>query len=74
MLLRAQILEMEQAVMPEGMREPHAAHLRRVNDRSAAFAFVVEQAAGSSASVDELWARMNHFLGHRSLRVSSPRK
>jgi AcrR family transcriptional regulator len=59
MLQREHILEMERVPTAETMLELHAAHLRRVNERSAAIAFVVEQAARSSASVSELWTRMN---------------
>jgi AcrR family transcriptional regulator len=59
MLQREHILEMEGVATADSMLELHAAHLRRVNERSAAIAFVVEQAARSSASVSELWARMN---------------
>jgi hypothetical protein len=38
----------------------HAAPLRRVNERSAAIAFVVEQAAPADAQVRALWQQMNH--------------
>jgi hypothetical protein len=60
MLQREHILEMERVMTPRGMLELHAAHLRRVNERSAAIAFVVEQAARSNPAVGELWGRMNH--------------
>jgi hypothetical protein len=60
MLQRPHILEMESVSSAAEMLELHAAHLRRVNARSAAIAFVVEQAAPADESVGELWKRMNH--------------
>jgi hypothetical protein len=41
------------------MLDLYAAHLRRVNERSARIAWAVEHAGRSDAAVAELWARMN---------------
>jgi AcrR family transcriptional regulator len=60
MLQRPHILEMESVPSAAEMLELHAAHLRRVNERSAAIAFVVEQAARAEPDVRALWQRMNH--------------
>jgi AcrR family transcriptional regulator len=57
---RAAVREMEAAPNAATMLSLHAAHLRRVNGRSAALAGVVEQAATADASVAALWRRMNH--------------
>jgi len=59
MLQRPHILEMEAVRGAGEMLDLHAAHLRRVNARSAAIAFVVEQAAGADDEVRALWRRMN---------------
>ncbi len=42
------------------MLDLHAAHLRRINPRSAPIAWVVEHAAAADASVAKVWDRMNH--------------
>jgi len=60
MLQRPHILEMESVRSAAEMLDLHAAHLRRVNERSAAIAFVVEQAAPAEPDVRALWRRMNH--------------
>jgi AcrR family transcriptional regulator len=60
MLQRPHILEMESVPTAAEMLDLHAAHLRRVNERSAAIAFVVEQAAPADTDVGALWERMNH--------------
>jgi AcrR family transcriptional regulator len=60
MLQRPHILEMESVPSAAEMLDLHAAHLRRVNKRSAAIAFVVEQAAPGEPDVRALWRRMNH--------------
>jgi AcrR family transcriptional regulator len=60
MLHRPHIQEMESAPSAAEMLELHAAHLRRVNERSAAIAFVVEQAAPADAQVQSLWQQMNY--------------
>jgi AcrR family transcriptional regulator len=60
MLRRPYILEMESVASAAEMLDLHAAHLRRVNERSAAIAFVVEQAAPADTDVQALWTRMNH--------------
>jgi AcrR family transcriptional regulator len=60
MLRRAHILAMEDVPTAAEMLERHAEHLRRVNERSAGIAFVVEQAARTDAQVRLLWDQMNH--------------
>jgi len=60
MLQRPHVHEMESAATAAEMLALHAAHLRRVNERSAAIAFAVEQAARADPAVGELWAQMNH--------------
>ena len=59
MLQRPHIREMERVPTAAAMLDLHAAHLRRVNERSAAVAFVVEQAAPADPNVRELWQQMN---------------
>jgi AcrR family transcriptional regulator len=59
MLQRPHILEMESVPSAAEMLDLHAAHLRRINERSAAIAFVVEQAAPAEPDVPALWQRMN---------------
>ena len=57
---RPAVADMEAAPDAATMLSLHAAHLRRVNRRSAALAGVVEQAATADASVGVLWRRMNN--------------
>ncbi len=57
---RAAIAEMEAAPDAATMIELHAAHLGRVNPRSAGIAWVVEHAAGAGGRPAELWSQMNH--------------
>lgn len=59
MLDREPIAEMQAAPDAQTMLDLHAAHLRRVNERSARLAWAVEQAAPSNAAVAKLWGRMN---------------
>jgi AcrR family transcriptional regulator len=59
MVRREAIKEMEAAPDARRMLDLHAAHLRRVNGRSAGIAFVVEQASGGDMAVARLWERMN---------------
>jgi AcrR family transcriptional regulator len=56
---REPIAEMEAAPDAATMLELHAAHLRRVNGRSARLAWAVEHAARSDPALAELWRRMN---------------
>ena len=56
---RESVQEMERAPDAPTMLRLHAAHLRRINSRSARIAAVVEQAEASDAAVAALWRRMN---------------
>ena len=56
---RETVLAMEGAPDAPMMLRLHAAHLRRINSRSARIAAVVEQAAGADPAVAALWRRMN---------------
>jgi TetR/AcrR family transcriptional regulator, regulator of autoinduction and epiphytic fitness len=56
---RPTVAEMEAAPDAATMLSLHAAHLRRVNRRSAALAGVVEHAATADPAVAALWRRMN---------------
>lgn len=56
---RDPIVQMEAAPDAATMLRLHARHLRTVNERSAAVAWAVEQAAPSEPAVAELWERMN---------------
>lgn len=56
---RAPVIEMEQAADAPTMLTLHAAHLRRIHQRSARIAATVEQAA-ADPTVAEIWQRMNH--------------
>ena len=56
---RAAIVEMEAAPDAPSMLRLHAAHLRRVNRRSAGLAAAVEHAAHTDPTVSQLWRRMN---------------
>lgn len=58
MLKRPHIARMEQEPSAAGMLALHAAHLRRVNERSSEIAFVVEQGARADSGVAEIWQRM----------------
>jgi AcrR family transcriptional regulator len=57
---RQAITHMEQAADAATMLRLHARHVRRVNSRSAAIAFVVEHAAAADPTANTLWSRMNH--------------
>ena len=56
---RDEVARMEEASTAAAMLELHASHIRRVNERSAQIAWVVEQAAGGDAAVQALWEQMN---------------
>lgn len=56
---RDAIFEMETVADAATMLRLHARHLRAVNERSAAVAWAVEQAAPSEPAAAELWERMN---------------
>jgi AcrR family transcriptional regulator len=60
MLRRDHIVAMEETPTAAEMLRLHAAHLRRVNARSAGVAFAVEQAAASDSDVARLWEQMSH--------------
>src|SRR5207249_3902675 len=55
---RDSVEEMEAVSGAATMLRLHAAHLRRINERSAHIAWVVEQAAASDNSVAALWRQM----------------
>jgi AcrR family transcriptional regulator len=57
---REVVRRMELAADAKTMLRLHAAHIRRINERSAALAWAVEQAATGDPAVAELWERMNH--------------
>jgi len=57
---REMIARIEHAGTAAAMLDLHAAHLRKVNERSAQVAWVVEQAAPGEPAVQELWSQMNH--------------
>jgi AcrR family transcriptional regulator len=77
---RPAIREMEAAPDAVSMLNLHAGHLRRVNERSARLAAIVEQGAGADDTLHELWRRMNHNRtfginwATRTLRSKSGRK
>ncbi len=56
---RDEVARMEEASTAAAMLGLHASHIRRVNERSAQIAWVVEQAAGGDAAVQALWEQMN---------------
>jgi AcrR family transcriptional regulator len=56
---RRPVAEMETASDARSMLDLHAAHLRRVNERSARLTWAVEHAARTDPAVAELWSRMN---------------
>jgi AcrR family transcriptional regulator len=56
---RPPIAEMEGAPDASSMLDLHAAHLRRVNERSARLTWAIEHAARGDPAVAELWAQMN---------------
>ncbi|SRR5579875_617938 len=55
---REAVRAMEAAPTAGAMLELHAAQVRRISERSAGIAWVVEQAAAVNADVGELWHRM----------------
>jgi AcrR family transcriptional regulator len=57
---RKAVARMEGASSASAMLELHATHLRRVNERSAQIAWVVEQAATDDELVGAIWNEMNH--------------
>src|SRR5581483_5424205 len=57
---RESVLRMERAPDAVTFLELHAAHLRRVNERSAGIARALEQAASDDPVVASLWEWMNH--------------
>lgn len=57
---RNAVAQMEDAPTAATFLALHAAHLRRVNARSARLAAAVEQAASGDKTVAALWKRMNH--------------
>jgi len=63
---RETVARMERAASAVEMLDLHAGHLRRVNERSARIAWVVEQAAADDPLVEALWAEMN---GNRAFAV-----
>jgi AcrR family transcriptional regulator len=63
MPMRDAVAEMERVTDAATMLDLHAAHLRRINTRSARIAWVVEHAARSEGRVAALWAQMNHNRG-----------
>ena len=56
---REAIAEVEQAADAAAMLTLHAAHLRRVHERSARIAFAVEQAAATDPIAADRWREMN---------------
>ena len=56
---RASVARIERASSAAAMLDLHAAHLRRINQRSADIAWVVEQAAADDPVVESLWKAMN---------------
>jgi AcrR family transcriptional regulator len=64
---RAAFAEMEAVEHAAAFLDLHAAQVRRISERTARIAWVVEQAAASDPDVAELWARMtrNRHTGTR---------
>jgi AcrR family transcriptional regulator len=56
---REVVARIERASSAAAMLDLHAAHLRRINERSAGIAWVVEQAATDDPVVESLWDGMN---------------
>ena len=56
---REAVTQMEEATDAQTMLKLHAAHLRRVNRRSAGIAAAVEHAAITDSAVARLWRQMN---------------
>lgn len=56
---RKAVAQMEEAPDAKTMLDLHARHLRSINERSAAIAHAVEQAATADPAVAQLWQRMN---------------
>jgi AcrR family transcriptional regulator len=57
---RKSLAQVEQAPDAATMLELHAAHLRRIHERSAAIARAVEQAAAADPIAADRWQQMNH--------------
>jgi AcrR family transcriptional regulator len=57
---RKAITQMEEAADATTFLRLHARHVRNVNGRSAAIAFVVEHAAAVDSAAAALWSQMNH--------------
>jgi AcrR family transcriptional regulator len=57
---REAIAQIEQAPDAATMLELHAAHIRRIHERSAAIARAVEQAAAADPIAADRWQQMNH--------------
>jgi AcrR family transcriptional regulator len=55
---RAAFREMEAVSGAAAFLDLHAAQVRRISERTARIAWVVEQAAGSESEIAELWERM----------------
>lgn len=56
---RETVARIERATSAAAMLDLHASHLRRINQRSARIAWVVEQAAADDPVVAALWEEMN---------------
>ncbi len=56
---REGVTRIERAPDAATMLELHASHLRRINERSAAIAWAVEEAARDDPVVEALWRQMN---------------
>ena len=67
---REAIAEVEQATDAETMLELHAAHVRRIQERSAAIARAVEQAAGADPIAADRWQQMNRNMAHAVGRIT----
>jgi AcrR family transcriptional regulator len=61
---REAVKRMERAADAAEFLRLHAAHLRRINERSARIAWTVEHAAGSDPAVAALWREMNENRAH----------
>ncbi|HST26730.1 MAG TPA: helix-turn-helix domain-containing protein [Gaiellaceae bacterium] len=56
---RETVARIERAATATAMLDLHAEHLRRINERSARIAWVVEQAAAGDPVVEALWSELN---------------
>ncbi len=56
---RETVARIERAASAAAMLDLHASHVRRINERSARIAWVVEQAAADEPVVETLWEEMN---------------